>query len=74
MDTDGPAVLKPGVGDSVPGGGGLLLLLSRSDGFVVGEVGLLELRGAVLDRALLWLRSATAWEGKGFGKPCIGEY
>jgi hypothetical protein len=51
---DSPAVLEPGgVGEVVPGGGGVLLLLSGADGLTVGEVGLIiELRGAVLDRAL----------------------
>lgn len=51
---DRPAVLKPGgVGEVVPGGGGVQLLLRGSGGLVVGEVGLLELRGAVWDRTLL---------------------
>ena len=71
---DRPAVLEPGGGgEIVPGGGGvLLLLLSGSDSLMLGEVGLItELRGAVLDRALL--RLASAWQGKGFGKPWIGE-
>ena len=47
-----------GGGEVVPGGGGVLLL-SRVPGLVVGEDDLISmLRGAVLDRALLWLRSA----------------
>jgi len=52
---DRPAGLKPGgVGEVVPGGGGVQLLLRGSGGLVVGEVGLiLELRGAVWDRTLL---------------------
>ena len=47
-----------GEGEVVPGGGGVLLL-SRVPGLVVGEDDLISmLRGAVLDRALPWLRSA----------------
>ena len=50
---DRPAVLEPGgAGEVVPGGGGVLLL--SGSGLMVGEVGFItELRGAVLDRALL---------------------
>ena len=62
---DRPAVFEPGgAGKVVPGRGGvLLLLLSGSGGFMVAEVGLItELRGAVLDRALL----TSAWQRKGF--------
>ena len=53
LSVDRPAVLEPGgAGEVVPGGGGVLLL--SGSGLMVGEVGFItELRGAVLDRALL---------------------
>ena len=61
-----------GGGEVVPGGGGLLLLFNGSDCLVLGEIGLIiELPGALLEQALLWL--IFAWQGKGFGKPCTDD-
>ena len=49
--TSSDKVRLPGV-ESMPGGGGVLLLLC-CPGLAVGEVDLTMLRGALLDRALL---------------------
>ena len=54
----------------VPGGGGVLLLFS-GPGLGVGEIGLIMLLGAVLDRASDCLTPALY--GKGLGKPGIRD-